>query len=113
MLTLEPSDSRPVYRNQVNLDHHTKGMSIDPHTKNKSFPANTQTRELRSVPYIKTKSFSVRTQKRSQFEAPIWKHVDFDPTRNNQLNSDPITEIKSISIPTLVCSQLRSLCTKT
>ena len=35
MLTLQPSELRPAYKNQVNFDHPKKTKSIDPYTKNK------------------------------------------------------------------------------
>ena len=126
MLTLPPSDLRPTYKNRANFDYHhphknkvnrspVKIQAIfGPHktTKSTAIPALNPGKFL-SI--LKTKRLSARTQQ-NQFRPPAYKNqcrhphqnkVNFDPHNKNQDKIEPITEIKSISIPALMSSRFR------
>ena len=69
---------------------------------------------------MKTKKLSARTQQstfrppaqKCQFRYPHSNQVNFDPAHKNQDNFKPITEIKSMSMPTLISGRCRCPDTK-
>ena len=122
MLTLKPSDYRP-YEHQVNFDHrlktqvnrfpHQKQVIFGPHSKTKSISIHTlkssncrpaHKNEVTFDLRIKIMPISICIQKPSQ---------NFDHAHKNRFNLDPVTEIESISILTLMSSRCRSPDTKT
>ena len=86
-----------LYWNQVNFVHPYKTWVIfDTYTKTKWFPVR--------IP--KRRQFRLPTEKPCQ-SIPTLKTSHFRPAHNNKVRLDLITEIKSISIPSLITSRFR------
>ena len=101
MLTLKPSDLRPVSKILVIFDHHHphKNQINQPYTKNKLISAGTRSI---SIPRTKTPSLSIPTLKPSQIRSLTQKSSWFRHHYWNQVNS----------IPTLKLCHLRCLTQK-
>ena len=118
-LHTRPSQFRPTQKPSQSIPS-LEQVIFGPHANNKSISIHTF-QPSNFDPHTKTKLILTPTQKTSQFRSlhhnkfwpPHHNQVNFDPAHKKQVNFDPITEIKSVSIPTLILSRFRCPDTKT
>ena len=115
-----------LHRNQAIFDHPHKNLA--PHKNQAYFDQTLKSYQFRSILYssqswcldTKANLTAIQTLKPSHFRPPqitksnpiLRNHVKSDTPHKNQVNFDPITDIKSIVIPTLISGRFRCPDTK-
>ena len=120
--TLKTSHFRPPRKNQVNSDPYTEIKSISTtHTTTKSI-SSLHWNQVKFIPHneiksistihIKTKSISMLIIKPSDLRPAHKNHVNVDHPHKSQVNFDPNTDVKSISMPPDTKTKLISIQTQ-
>ena len=119
MLIIKPSDFRPAHKTQGNFDHphknqvkrslHEKQVTSRPAKKQANHYPRTETKTISIHIWKPSESrleliskISLDFARNSQFRYPHCNQGNFDSPHKHQVYFDPITEMKFISIPTLV-----------